>query len=157
MQAQNGLNIGETMTKPNGNNNLTPGHEKHGGYLLVNRGIVRESNADVAAAMEQLQNHLFEYVGGEPDAVQSLLISAIVPSFGFKSLVERHVWQTGVLVQEGKKTRMAPPLKESYWSASNSMVRAAKALAETVAQSGKGEPTIDLSTYIKQREAGTSR
>ena len=119
----------------------------------MNRNVIREPNRDVAQAMEQLQDHLIDYVGGTPDAVQALLIDAIVPSFGFRKLIERHCWQNGVLVQEGKRTRVAPPLREAYWGATNSMVRAAKALAETVGQNGKARRTLDLSAYLARKSA----
>ena len=138
---------------PNGGENLKIGNEKHGGYLLVNRGVVRESNRDIAEAIEALEGHLLEYVGGEPDAVQALLIDAIIPTFGFRKLIERHCFRDGALVQEGKRTRIAPPLREAYWAATNSMVRATKALAETVGENGNAEKAIDLAAYLKQKGA----
>ena len=37
---------------PTGKENLKIGNEKHGAYMLVSRGVVQESNRDVAEAME---------------------------------------------------------------------------------------------------------
>ena len=47
---------------PNGKENLRIGNEKHGAYMLVNRGVVQESNRDVAEAMEALQNDLTYFI-----------------------------------------------------------------------------------------------
>jgi hypothetical protein len=139
--------------KKNGRENLVPGgNERHGAYLLLNRGVVRENNRDIASAMESLQAHLVDYVGGQPSPVQALLIDAIIPSFGFRKLIERHCWRSGALVEDRKQTRVAPPLREAYWAATNSMVRSAKALAETVTRDGRGESTLDLKSYLRQRE-----
>lgn len=138
--------------------NLKPGAcERHGGYLFVNRGVIRETNRDIAAALEELEAHLIDYVGGEPDAVQALLLDAIIPTWGFRKLIERHCFREGALVQEGKRMRVSAPLREAYWGATNSMVRAAKALAETVGSGDRVDKALDLSAYLRQKAEAAAK
>lgn len=140
------------------NGNLKPGaNERHGGYLLVNRGVIRETNLDIAGALEELEAHLMDYTGGEPDVVQCLLIDAIVPTWGFRKLIERHTFRNGVIVEEGKRSRISAPLREAYWAATNSMVRAAKALAETIGNGDRTSKVLDLNAYLKQKAQAAAK
>lgn len=121
----------------------------HGGYSFLTTGRLPEHRREVERYLTMVREGLIRDIAGEEGdltAAQLILLDRVISKVGLLRCMEEHVREAGIF----KGQELAPALKKSYISYSNSLRLDLQALGIDKRKADEG---FDLGAYIREHDA----